>query len=202
MTDLEQLRENLRRKGYSVELFPGRREAAAFIDARVDGRTVGIGGSETIRELKLFALLAGHNRVYWHEEPPAGMTAMEARRAASRAEVYLSSVNGISLQGEIVNLDNTGNRVAAISFGPREVYLVIGRNKVAADLAAAVDRARNTAAPQNAGRLKRSTPCAALGDRCLGCRSPEKICRILSVLLEKPAGADYRVVLIDEDLGY
>ena len=92
--------------------------------------------------------------------------------------------------------------MAAISFGPSEVYLVIGRNKICPDLASALDRARNIAAPLNAQRLKRKTPCALKADQCYDCNSPERICRNLSVLYERPTGAEYHIILIDDDLGY
>jgi NAD-dependent dihydropyrimidine dehydrogenase PreA subunit len=127
---------------------------------------------------------------------------METRTAAAQAEIYISSVNGISEQGEIVNIDNTVNRVAAISYGPSKIYLVIGANKVTSDCESALFRARNIAAPLNAKRLNRKTPCAANGDRCYDCKSPERICRNLSVLWEKPVGAEYEIILINEDLGF
>ena len=126
----------------------------------------------------------------------------ETRTAASQAEIYISSVNGISEQGEIVNIDGTGNRVAAISYGPSKVYLVVGANKVASDYESALFRARNVAAPLNAKRLNRKTPCAANADKCYDCTSPERICRNLSVLWTKPSGAEYEVILIKESLGY
>ena len=119
-----------------------------------------------------------------------------------RADIYISSVNGISENGEIVNIDNTGNRVAAISYGPKKVYLVVGKNKIAPTLEAAIYRARNIAGPLNAKRLKRKTPCALNADRCYDCNSPERICRNLSVLWDKPTGAEYEIILINEELGY
>ena len=79
---------------------------------------------------------------------------------------------------------------------------MVGANKVAPTLAAAIDRARNIAAPRNAQRLHRKTPCAIQADKCYDCQSPERICRNLSILWEKPAGAAYEVVLLDEALGY
>ena len=163
---------------------------------------MGFGGSVTLREMKLFSALSTHNTVYWHDEKPEHMTVMETRTAASNAEIYISSVNGISEQGEIINIDNTGNRVAAISYGPSKVYLVMGANKVAKDYEAALFRARNIAAPLNAKRLNRKTPCAVHADRCYDCKSPERICRNLSVLWDKPTGAEYEIILINEDLGF
>ena len=82
------------------------------------------------------------------------------------------------------------------------MYLVVGKNKIAPTLEAAIYRARNIAGPLNAKRLKRKTPCALNADRCYDCNSPERICRNLSVLWEKPTGAEYEIILIDEELGY
>ena len=126
----------------------------------------------------------------------------ETRVAASNAEIYISSVNGISEQGEIVNIDNTGNRVAAISFGPKKVFLVVGENKVCSDYESALFRARNVAAPLNAKRLNRNTPCSIRADKCYDCKCEDRICRNLSVLWTKPTGLDYEVILINESLGY
>jgi hypothetical protein len=198
----DDLKKSLESKGYEVLTFAAGTEATEALDGRIDGKTVGIGGSLTVHQLGLFGKLAGHNTVYWHDEVPEGMTPVQTRSAATRAQVYISSVNGISEHGEIVNIDNTGNRVAAISYGPEEVYLIAGKNKVAPDLEAALWRARNIAAPLNAKRLNRKTPCAVKADRCYDCKSPDRICRNLSVLWTKPAGAHYTVVLIDEELGY
>ena len=114
----------------------------------------------------------------------------------------LSSVNGLAETGELINIDGAGNRVASTLFGHKRVYFVVGANKIAPDYDAALWRARNIAAPKNAQRLKRKTPCAAKGDRCYDCSSPERICRELVVLWDKPMGVDtMEIVLIDQDLG-
>ena len=196
------LKERLEQKGYVVHIFDNKDVAATYLDGEINGQTVGLGGSVTISQMNLFEKLSKHNTVYWHDEKPEGMTVMETRTVASRADIYISSVNGISENGEIVNIDNTGNRVAAISYGPKKVYLVVGKNKIAPTLEAAIYRARNIAGPLNAKRLKRKTPCALNADRCYDCNSPERICRNLSVLWEKPTGAEYEIILIDEELGY
>lgn len=200
--DFTILKKNLEDKGYKVAVFDIKEEAAEYLNGQIDGKTVGFGGSVTLREMNLFKMLSTHNTVISHEEKPENMTVMEARTAAARAEIYISSVNGISEDGEIVNIDNTGNRVAAISYGPAKVYLVVGANKVAKDYESALFRARNIAAPLNAKRLNRNTPCALKGDKCYDCKSPERICRNLSVLWDKPTGAEYEIVLIGEHLGY
>ena len=199
--DLHTLKENLEARGYAVSCFGSAREAAAYLDAAIDGETVAIGGSITAREMGVAPLLATHNELIWHWEPCEGMTAAEALTAARSATVYLTSCNAIAESGEIVNIDGTGNRVAATLYGPRRVYFLVGSNKVTRDEESAVSRARNVAAPKNAARLGRKTPCVAAG-KCMNCRSPERICRALTVLWEAPRGAAYEVILIDEPLGY
>lgn len=202
MEKIEELKTNLEKKGYSVELFENKEDAVEYMNKQLDGTTIGIGGSQTVKQMGLYNVLASHNTVYWHDEKPEGMTVPECRLAATRAPVYISSVNGISVDGEIVNIDATGNRVAAISFGPQDVYFVVGQNKIADDSEGAMYRARNIAAPLNAKRLNRKTPCAVNAEKCYDCQSPERICRNFVVFKECPYGAKYHVVLIKENLGY
>lgn len=198
----QKLTENLGQKGYQVSVFRDKESATQYLKTQIQDKTVGFGGSATIRQMNLFSVLSENNTVYWHDEKPEDMTVMETRAAATRADIYISSVNGISEQGEIVNIDGTGNRVAATSFGPEKVYFVVGSNKIEPTLDKAIYRARNIASPLNAQRLKRNTPCAVKGDKCYDCNSSDRICRILSVLWDKPLGAEYEVVLIEESLGF
>ena len=195
MADLEKLKRNLEARGFAVSCFDTAEEAAAYLDAALDQKTVGIGGSVTVQELGLAERLGTHNQVLWHW---TGGTS----EAAAGAQVYLSSVNGAAETGELINIDGAGNRVASGLFGHEKVYFIVGQNKVAPDYDAALWRARNIAAPKNAQRLNRKTPCAAKGDRCYDCKSPERICRALVVYWEKPNSMDMEVVLVDEDLGY
>ena len=195
MADLVKLQKNLEERGFAVSRFDTAAQAADYLDAALDGKSVGIGGSVTIQEMGLAERLREHAQVLWHW---AGSTT----QAAAGAQVYLTSVNGAAETGELINIDGTGNRVASGLFGHEKVYFIVGRNKVAPDYDAALWRARNIAAPKNAQRLGRKTPCAAKGDRCYDCKSPERICRALVVYWEKPGSMDMEVVLVDEDLGY
>ena len=195
MADLEKLRRNLEAEGFTVSCFGTAAQAADYLDAALDGKTIGIGGSVTIRDMGLAERLSTHARVYWHWNE-------DALEQAASAQVYLTSVNGLAETGELINIDGTGNRVASGLYGHEKVYFVVGRNKVAPDYDAALWRARNIAAPKNAQRLQVRTPCAAKGDRCYDCKSPGRICRALVVYWEKPKSMDMEVVLIDEDLGY
>ena len=131
-----------------------------------------------------------------------GMGSGATHEQAAGAEVYLTSVNGLAESGEIINIDGTGNRVAATIYGHKEVYFVVGVNKVEPDYERALWRARNIASPKNAQRLGVQTPCAARGDKCYDCDSPQRICRALTVLWRKPNAIPYaEVVLVGESLG-
>lgn len=202
MNRLEELADNLKKKGYLAECFENKEAAVEYINKELDGTTIGIGGSQTVKQMGLFGKLAAHNTVYWHDQKPDNMTVMETRQAAFRSPVYISSVNGISMEGDIINIDGTGNRVAAISFGPSRVYFVVGRNKIESTYDEAYYRARNIAAPLNAKRLNRKTPCAVNADKCYDCKSPDRICRNFCIFRECPSGIEYHVILINEELGY
>ena len=184
MDKINILAESLKEQGYIVNIFSNKEEASEFLNGELDNKTIGIGGSQTVEQMKLYDSLAVHNTVYWHDHKPEEMTVMEARQAAFRAPVYISSVNAVSLSGDIVNIDATGNRVAAISFGPVDIYFIIGSNKITDDYESAMYRARNIAAPLNARRLNRNTPCALKADKCYDCSSPDRICRNFSVFHE------------------
>lgn len=123
----------------------------------------------------------------------------ELRRAALLADLYFTSTNALTEQGQLVNLDAIGNRVGALTYGPRTVVVVAGRNKIVPDLPAAFARVRQVA-PKNAARLKQATPCAVAG-RCVDCRSSARICNMWSIIeCSNPVGR-IQVLLVDEDLG-
>lgn len=200
--NFEVLKTNLEKRGFAVSIFDTAPEALAYLDREIDQRTVGMGGSVTLRDMGVFEALSAHNDVYWHWQPWEGKSAKEMRDAASTATVYLASANAIAESGEIVNIDGTCNRIASMMYGHERVYLVAGVNKIAENFDAALWRARNVAAPKNARRLGAKTPCAVRGDRCFDCKSEGRICRALSVLWEKPSETTVEVVLIHEELGY
>lgn len=195
MPGFEKVRKNLEAHGFDVTCFDTAAEAADYLDRRLDGKTVGHGGSITLKELGLLDRLQSHAvvRSHWLGDSFAD---------AAAAPVYLTSVNALAETGELINIDGTGNRVAATLYGHKELYLVIGVNKIAPDYDQALWRSRNIAAPKNAKRLNRKTPCAVNADRCYDCDSPERICRGLTVLWRRPNGIPYaEVVIVGEDLG-
>ncbi len=189
------VKENLESLGYKVSVFRTAKEASDYINQAIDQKTVGFGGSMTLKEMGIYETLSAHNTVFWHA------VKREDIKPASTAQVYLPSVNGLAETGEIINIDGNCNRVASLLYGHEDVYLVIGKNKLAKDYDSALARARNIAAPMNAKRLGKNTPCAT-GGRCFNCKSPDRICRALSVLWTKPTSARYEIILIEENLGY
>ena len=199
MADFTAVKKNLEARGFSVTTFRTAAEAADYLDKAVDGVSVGFGGSATLDELGLYERLAAHNDVFWHWKAE---NTQAARRQAMTADVYFSSVNGLAESGELINIDGVGNRIAATLYGHKKVWFVVGRNKLAPTYEETLWRARNIAAPKNAQRLQRKTPCAVKGDRCYDCKSPERLCRGLAVLWEAMSGTETEVVLIDEDLGF
>lgn len=163
MPGFEKVRKNLEAHGFDVTCFDTAAEAADYLDRRLDGKTVGHGGSITLKELGLLERLQSHAvvRSHWLGDSFAD---------AAAAPVYLTSVNALAETGELINIDGTGNRVAS---------------------------------PKNARRLGKKTPCAVRGDKCYDCKSPERICRALAVLWERPTGIGRaEVVLVNEPLGY
>ena len=193
----EAVQKNLEDRGFSVKVFATGREAADYLDSVLDGTSVGIGGSVSVQQLGLYDRLVSHNQMFWHwangpEELPKAMT----------AEAYLTSVNGLAETGELLNIDGNGNRVASMLYGHRRVFFLVGKNKLAPTYDEALWRARNVAAPKNAQRLGKKTPCAAKADRCYDCKSPDRICRGLAVLWQCMSTAEMEVLLVDEELGY
>lgn len=202
MKRFDTVKNNLTALGYRVSVFETSKDASDYLTATITGKTVGFGGSQTLAEMGLYDALSKNNLVFSHAVIPEGMTADEIRRSANTSQIYFSSVNALAETGEIINIDGHCNRISAILHGPLKVYLVVGRNKLAPDYDSALYRARNVAAPKNARRLHKNTPCAVNADRCYDCKSPERICRGLTVLWSKPTSSEYEIVLINEDLGY
>ena len=196
MTDFAKVEQTLTALGYTVKTFATGAEAVAYLNGAIDGTTVGIGGSMSVQQLGLYDLLASHNEVHWH-----WVNGPAEREQAVGTQVYLTSVNGLAETGELINIDGAGNRVASTLYGHKKVYFLVGRNKLAPTYDEALWRARNIAAPKNAQRLQKKTPCAVKGDRCYNCKSPERICRGLVVLWGPMMGMEAEVILVDEDLG-
>ncbi|MGI6180628.1 MAG: HAD-IA family hydrolase [Agathobaculum sp.] len=181
-------------RGFAFSYFPTAKEAAAYLSQVCAGQSVSLGGSITLKELGFPEAFDSSTEVHWHWIDPDD--------CFQTPDIYLTSANGLSETGEIVNIDGNGNRVAGTLYGPKRCIFVCGINKLCPDLASAIERARTIAAPLNAKRLHRQTPCAADG-KCHDCRAPERICRALVVHMGPMKKMDScELVLIGEHLGY
>jgi L-lactate utilization protein LutB len=125
---------------------------------------------------------------------------LERRRQALLVDLFITGSNAVTESGQLVNLDMIGNRVAAITFGPRHVIVLVGRNKIVTDLEDAMFRIKNYAAPTNAMRLDKNTPCAKTSF-CEECKSPDRICNVWTMTEKSFPKGRVKVVLINEDLG-
>lgn len=185
---------------------PTEEEAADLIMKHVSPTsTVGFGGSMTIKNMGIQdKVRAAGAKVLDHGEveDPAQMIATAKEEMFS--DLYLCSSNAITLDGTLVNVDAMGNRVAAMSFGPKKVILVVSVDKVCKDEAAAFERLKTFAAPMNNKRLERpeiSNPCMKTGI-CADCKSPTRLCRVYSVMRRRPSAADITVIVVGEGCGF
>lgn len=186
---------------YAPTVGQAREEITAMIPK---GATVFRCGSMTAVGMGLWEEIAKVEGVqiidpYDPEIPPE--ESLERRRKGMLADVMIASSNAITLDGKLVNLDGMGNRVAAITFGPKKVILVVGMNKVVADLDSALARVKHYAAPVNNIRLGLKNPCVETG-LCSDCKTPQRICNMWGIIEGHMIKGRVHVKLVGENLGY
>lgn len=199
--NVEKLQKSLEGRGWSFKRFGSGAEAASYLAEELAGLSVGIGGSGTVDAIGLYDKIKGRcPDVAWHWKEPDQDA---ARARAMSTDAYVCSANAIAETGEIVNIDGKGNRVASTLYGHKRLYIVAGVNKVCEDLDAAIYRARNVAGPLRARSFNVDTPCVKSAElKCFDCRSPERVCCGMSILMYKMMGMEKcELVLIDEELG-
>ena len=185
----QKLVESLKKRGFEAEYAASREDAVSLVLAEaVNARSVGWGGSETVKELGLREAMADAGK--------------DIRDHQLEMDLFLLSANAVTLDGRIVNIDGRGNRVAASIAGPKRVVYLIGRNKIVdGGIDAAIDRVKRFACAPNCRRLGKRTPCAETGI-CADCDSPDRICKVMAVFDRKPTGISAKVIVVDSDLGY
>ena len=199
--DYAALTHALLARRFLPQVFDTAAEARAAALQIIGKKSVGIGGSATVRDMGLAeALQANGNPVYWH-----WLAAKEAKQAARdkalNADVYMCSANALTTDGRLVNIDGTGNRAAGLIYGPHEVVVIVGKNKIVNGLDEAIDRTKRDACPANARRLGLDTPCAKTG-QCYDCRTTARMCNV-TFILEAPTRPvkAFHVLIVKEDLG-
>ncbi len=196
--------KSLQKHGFGAVYCENRQRAYENIIGEAQkAQSIGFGGSATIDQLQIKAGLGTMGKeLLIHGRPelsPAEKLAIRHRQLT--CDLFLCSSNAVTLAGQLVNIDGYGNRVGAMSFGPKKVVVVVGRNKIVEDTEAAMKRIKTYAGPMNAHRLKKTTPCAVTGF-CNECKSDERICRITVILDRQPSASDITVLVVNEDLGY
>ncbi len=197
--NLQLIMNNMEKRGYDVTFFQNAKEVANYLTESIQNTTVGTGGSMTLEALNIYDTLCANNTVFWRGK----CKNEEENREAIFAPVYLTSANAVTEGGSLLNIDASANRIAASSYGKERLIYVIGINKIVPTIEDAHERARNFAAPLNAKRLNKKTPCAVKGDKCYDCNSPERICNIISITERKPATIKkLEVLIVNTDLGF
>lgn len=201
--DINQVLEHLRKNRYEASYFATGKEAVEYLNSQIDGKLVGIGDSMTLYGLGIYDALRSHNTVFDVQHTPNGTLDefWEYSKKTFFTDIFLTSLNALTEDGILVNMDGAGNRVAASLFGHEKVYYVVGVNKICPNLEQAIWRVRNIAAPKNAMRKKMKTPCALKGDRCYDCDSPARICNALVVEYKKMIHMKAEIIIIGEELG-
>ena len=198
--DLDAVVANLNKRRFLAQSFPTNEALKDAALAIVGAKSVGIGGSASVAELGLYeTLIERGNAVYAHTYTEHKD---RARRNAMNADVYLCSANAITEAGLIVNIDGTGNRIAATVFGPKTVIVIAGRNKLTPDVESGIARTRRESCPRNAERLGFKTPCALTGV-CGDCQTPARMCNALTLLWYPTRRTEaFHVLISEETLGW
>ena len=196
--------ENLKKNGFDAHWVPDMAAANSLVLPMIDRyETFGFGGSDTVRRLGLVEHLVKSGKTvfdHWKSDI-SPEESLSIRKSQLTCDCFFCSANAVSLTGEIVNVDGAGNRTSAMGFGPAKVIIIAGMNKVADDLEGALQRVKQVAGPMRAKSLDMKTPCAETGI-CSDCRSPQRICRITTILHRQPVLTPTSVVLINAALGF
>jgi len=202
---IEKVLESLKKNEMETLYFPSVEEAKAEVLRRISpGAKVGVGGSVTLREMGLpDALRERGHEVYDHWKE--GLSKYERQAVGKnqqRADFFLTSTNALTMDGKLINIDATGNRVSSMIFGPEKVIVIAGVNKIVKNLNEGLSRLKKVAAPKNCQRRKDPTPCAQ-DLICHNCDSPARLCRVTTVIEKRPWGIkDFTVILVGQELGY
>ena len=195
--------KNLKSRHFDAYYCADKEDALAkALELIPEGATVGWGGVMSAHEIGLIeALNKGNYKAIDRDKCKTPEEKAEAAKQSMFADVFLTSANGLSLDGEMVNIDGQGNRVAAIIYGPKTVLVIAGMNKVCDDLESAIQRARTVAAPMNQQRFTSPNPCGVTGI-CADCKTETCICNHIVITRHSRPVGRIKFILVGEDLGF
>ena len=197
------LKENFKLRNIDVEFFETLEDVKLYILSIIPVNcTIGIGHSATLQKINITnSLLERGNIVYDKELAKNRQECTTIKKKALIADWYITGSNAISLDGRIVNVDHSGNRVAAISYGPDKVIIVVGVNKIVDSLDDAIKRVKNVSCPLNAKRAGFNPPCVTL-NKCVDCVSKERVCNSLSVIEGQSDENRMKLFIVNEECGF
>ncbi len=200
---IRELKENFKLRDITVEYFETLEEVKSYIlDTLPSKCTVGIGHSITLQKINLTSALAQRGNIVYDKELAKDRDECRVlKKNALIADWYITGSNAVSIDGRIVNVDHSGNRVAAISYGPDKVIIVVGKNKIVATLDEAIKRVKNISCPLNAKRAGFNPPCVALNG-CVDCVSKERVCNSLSIIEGQPDSNRMTLCIVNEECGF
>lgn len=181
-----------------------REELMAYLNAQIqDDSLVSVGGSQTLFELDLISYLRNREIRFLdrYKGELTGEEKKELYRKSFFADFYFSSSNAITVDGHLYNVDHTGNRVAALLYGPEKVFVIVGINKIVDTVEEAIARVRAVAAPANNVRLNRNTPCVKFGS-CVDCKVEDRICNEYTLIKRQAVKDRIEVIILPFELGY
>lgn len=206
-TRIERTMKALKKNEMTALYFHTEEEAADHILSMIpSGASVGVGGSVTVREMGIVDELEkrGHEIIDHWQYDEKDPRRLQMQTAMLTCDVFLTSTNAVTLDGALVNSDGSGNRVAAMIFGPKKVIVIAGVNKIVPTIDDGISRIRNVATPKNAQRKQLDAPCGKTG-YCVDCKGPERRCRITTIIEKLPRqrrSEDFTVILVGKELGY
>jgi L-lactate utilization protein LutB len=205
---LEALKKSLEENNFEVFLVNNSSEAKAIVQKKIlpktGAKSVSWGGSLTFTDTGLYHDIKNNpdlEVIDVYDKNLSDEEKNKLRRRALLVDLFITGTNAVTETGSLVNLDMYGNRVAGITFGPKHVIIMVGRNKIVLDLEEAMFRIKNYAAPVNTMRLDKKTPCARTSC-CEDCKSPDRICNTWAITEKSFPKGRIKIVLINEDIGF
>lgn len=204
MSDIKKCIDALNKKGFkAVEVESAEAAVEKILELIGADETIGAGGSMTLKQIGIEDVLLDRGNTIYSTSAArkTGMDKEEVKKLAMTADCFLSSTNAVTLEGDFINIDAIGNRVAGMFYGPEKVVIVAGKNKITSNAHTAERRIKEIASPLNTKRLGLDTPCAKTG-KCTDCKSPQRICNVTVRITNPPWGKEMHVILIDGDYGF
>ncbi len=205
---LEALKSALEKNNFEVHIANSRADTKTLVMdtllPQLAPETVSWGGSLSHIQTGIYTELKkrpGLTVLDTYDKNLSPAEAYELRRQSLLVDLYITGTNAVTEKGRLVNLDMIGNRVGAIAFGPKNVLIIVGRNKIVADVDEAIERIKTYAAPVNVMRLDKKNPCLKTGV-CQNCKSPERICNVWTISEKSFPKGRIKVILINDDLGF